>query len=74
MVADNEKLNISFVDIYDIETGYWFRQQTFGVPDLPSGRSDICAVLVAAEDGSSYNVVVIEGVSTYNGVTTNSDW
>jgi len=28
--AMNTNINMSFVDIYDIETGYWFRQDTFG--------------------------------------------
>lgn len=28
--AGNVNINNSFVDIYDIESGYWFRQQTFG--------------------------------------------
>jgi len=27
----NVNINNSFVDIYDIETGYWFRQETFGM-------------------------------------------
>jgi hypothetical protein len=27
---ENTNINISFVDIYDIQTEYWFRQQTFG--------------------------------------------
>ena len=27
----NTNINNSFVDIFDIETGYWFRQETFGV-------------------------------------------
>ena len=28
--AGNTNINNSFVDIYDIQTGFWFRQQTFG--------------------------------------------
>lgn len=28
--SQNTAINNSFVDIYDIESGYWFRQQTFG--------------------------------------------
>jgi hypothetical protein len=28
--AGNVNINNSFVDIYDLETGYWFRQETFG--------------------------------------------
>jgi hypothetical protein len=28
--AGNTNINNSFVDIYDIQTGYWFRQETFG--------------------------------------------
>ena len=28
--AGNVNINNSFVDIYDIETGFWFRQSTFG--------------------------------------------
>lgn len=27
----NTNINNSFVDIYDIQTGFWFRQQTFGM-------------------------------------------
>lgn len=53
------------MDIYDIQSGFWFRQQTFGAPDIPSARSDICAVLVAAEDGSSYNIFMVAGMSNY---------
>lgn len=26
----NTEINNTYVDIYDIKTGYWFRQQTFG--------------------------------------------
>lgn len=58
----NVNINNTIVDIYDIETGYWFRQQTFGVPEIPTGRSDICTILVAAPDNSSYNIFVIAGV------------
>jgi hypothetical protein len=58
----NTNINNSFVDIYDIETGYWFRQATFGVPDIPTGRSDICTILVSAPDGTSYNIFMIAGV------------
>jgi hypothetical protein len=29
--AMNTNINMSFVDIFDIETGYWFRQDTFGM-------------------------------------------
>lgn len=28
--GNNVNIDNGFVDIYDIETGYWFRQQTFG--------------------------------------------
>ena len=31
----NVNINNSFVDIYDIETGYWFRQTTFGNKTKP---------------------------------------
>lgn len=33
-----------------------------GVPDIPTGRSDICTVLVSAKDQSSYNIYMIAGV------------
>lgn len=33
-----------------------------GGPDIPSGRSDICTVLIAAPDESSYNIFVIAGI------------
>ncbi|KAI8295104.1 Kelch repeat-containing protein [Colletotrichum sp. SAR 10_98] len=51
--------------LYDIETGFWFRQETFGLPDMPTGRSDICAVLVPAKDSSSWNIYMIAGVENY---------
>lgn len=66
---------MSYVDLYDVETGYWFRQETFGERDgIPTGRSDICTVLVSAEDGSSHNIFVIAGVNTYNSVITYEEW
>ncbi|KAJ3938676.1 uncharacterized protein N0V96_011407 [Colletotrichum fioriniae] len=63
--AGNVNTNLSFVDIYDVETGLWFRQETFGLPDIPTGRSDICAVLVPAADKSSWNIYMIAGVENY---------
>ncbi|KAI9683890.1 MAG: hypothetical protein M1829_004225 [Trizodia sp. TS-e1964] len=69
----NHNVNMSIVDIYDIKTGNWFRQQTFGVPDIPTGRSDICTVMVSAADGSSHNIFVIAGVQTYNSVISYED-
>jgi hypothetical protein len=63
--AGNTNINNSFVDIFDIETGYWFRQDTFGVPDIPTGRSDICTILVTAEDKSSFNIFMIAGVGKF---------
>ncbi|KAF9875115.1 kelch domain-containing protein [Colletotrichum karsti] len=63
--SGNININMSFVDIYDIETGFWFRQETFGLPDIPTGRSDICAVLVPAKDSSSWNIYMIAGVENY---------
>lgn len=32
--AGNININMSFVDILDLETGYWFRQDTFGKLDF----------------------------------------
>ena len=56
---------MSFVDIYDVQTGYWFRQKTFGAPDMPSPRSDICLVVVPAADKSSFSIYMIAGVENY---------
>jgi hypothetical protein len=83
--AGNVNINNSFVDIYDIQTGYWFRQEAFGmaryslwsdgadcdagVPDIPTGRSDICTILVSAPDGSSYNIFMIAGVGNLSPIT-----
>ena len=72
--ANNQNIGLDKVDIYDIETGYWFRQQTSGAPDIPTGRSDICTVMVPAQDGSSYNIFMIAGVETYNSVLTYEEW
>lgn len=59
------QIDLSFVDIYDIETGYWFRQETFGMPDIPLPRSDNCAVVVPAADNSSYSIYMIAGTQNY---------
>ncbi|GJC97630.1 cell wall anchored [Colletotrichum higginsianum] len=73
--AGNVNINLSFVDIYDIETGFWFRQETFGLPDIPAGRSDICAVVVPAADASSYNIYMIAGVENYaTAITSEEVW
>jgi hypothetical protein len=59
------------VDIYDIETGIWFRQETFGLTDgMPFGRSDICTVMIPAKDKSSFNIYMVAGVDTYATVLT----
>ncbi|TQN67030.1 Kelch repeat-containing protein [Colletotrichum shisoi] len=73
--AGNVNINLAFVDIYDIETGFWFRQETFGLPDIPAGRSDICAVVVPAADASSYNIYMIAGVENYaTAITSEEVW
>jgi hypothetical protein len=46
---------------------------SLGVPDLPTGRSSVCTILVSAQDGSSYNIFVIAGVETYNSVIAYED-
>jgi hypothetical protein len=35
---------------------------TVGVPDIPTGRSDICTILVSAPDNTSFNIFMIAGV------------
>lgn len=37
----NTAINNSFVDIYDIESGFWFRQQTFGKLSLIMMRNEL---------------------------------
>ncbi|TDZ32659.1 Kelch repeat-containing protein [Colletotrichum spinosum] len=69
----NVNTNLSFVDIYDIQTGLWFRQQTFGLPELPAGRSDVCAVAVPAADSSSYSIYVVAGVGNYATFSTTAE-
>lgn len=64
--AHNINIPLKYVDIYDIQTGYWFRQETFGLTDgMPYGRSDICTVMVPAKDGSSFNIYMVAGVDSY---------
>ncbi|KUJ18536.1 uncharacterized protein LY89DRAFT_732095 [Mollisia scopiformis] len=64
----NSMINNTMVDIYDVQTGYWFQQATFGIPDIPYARSDICTVVVVAPDNSSYNIFMIGGVQAYTSV------
>ncbi|KAK3372171.1 hypothetical protein B0H63DRAFT_483993 [Podospora didyma] len=72
----NTNIPLTFVDIYDIESGFWFRQQTFGLSDgIPSGRSDICTVMIPAKDNSSFNIYMVAGVETYASyLTTEEIW
>jgi hypothetical protein len=64
---------MSFVDIYDVESGLWFRQQTFGVPDIPTPRSDICLAVVPASDNSSFSIYMIAGVQNYASYSTTEE-
>lgn len=57
------------VDIYDIESGYWFHQTTFGT-EIPAGRAALCTALIPALDGSSWNILMVAGVLTFNGATS----
>ena len=42
------------VDVYDIATSSWYKQATSGrMPDI---RVNPCAVVAAAQDGTSYNI------------------
>lgn len=62
----NNNIPLTFVDIYDNESGFWFRQETFSLYDgFPIGRSDICAVVVPANDSSSYQIYMISGMDNY---------
>ena len=63
----NHNIGLTFVDIYDIESGFWFRQETSALYDgFPIGRSDICAVVVPANDSSSYQIYMVSGMDDYN--------
>lgn len=44
-----------------------------GVPDIPTGRSDVCTVLVTAQDKSSFNIYVIAGVGKVSSFTVKED-
>ena len=50
---------MNIIDVYDIATSTWFKQATAG--PTPEIRVDPCAVVVAAADGSSYNVHMYGG-------------
>lgn len=55
------------IDIYDIESGYWFRQKTFDAGDgIPSGRGAMCLELIPATDGSSWNIILVAGILTFD--------
>ncbi|KAI7914214.1 hypothetical protein M0657_009613 [Pyricularia oryzae] len=71
--ARNKNIDLSFVDIYDISSGFWFHQQTFGIPDIPSGRSDFCLVAVSAPDGSSHNIYMVSGMDNPEDRSTKSE-
>lgn len=45
---------MNIVDVYDIATSEWYTQSTSG--QFPKYRVNPCAVIAAAQDGSSYNI------------------
>ncbi|KAL8849616.1 MAG: hypothetical protein Q9221_005383 [Calogaya cf. arnoldii] len=47
------------ISVYDIESQKWHQQQASG--DIPSWRSEGCAVVVAAPDRSSHSIYVFGG-------------
>ncbi|RDW56955.1 hypothetical protein BP5796_13022 [Coleophoma crateriformis] len=62
------------VDLYDIESGYWFRQRAFGLDDdMPAGRAALCLALITAPDNSSWNIIMVAGVLTFNGATSRQE-
>ena len=42
------------INVFDIATSAWYTQSTSGTP--PIIRVNPCAVIAAAQDGSSYNI------------------
>ncbi|CZR68786.1 uncharacterized protein PAC_18685 [Phialocephala subalpina] len=64
----NVMINMTEVDLYDIESGYWFRQQTFATAGggIPAGRGALCLALIGAADNSSWNIIMVAGISSFN--------
>ncbi|PVH78058.1 hypothetical protein DL98DRAFT_391298, partial [Cadophora sp. DSE1049] len=63
----NIMINMTEIDIYDIESGYWFRQKTFDSGNgIPSGRGAMCLELIPAADGSSWNIIMVAGILTFD--------
>ncbi|KAI9883859.1 MAG: hypothetical protein M1823_004350 [Watsoniomyces obsoletus] len=55
--ASFTQLNV--IDVFDIATSSWYKQATSG--ETPTFRVNPCAVVAAANDGSSYNVHLYGG-------------
>jgi len=51
------------VNLYDIDTGKWYKQETSG--DVPPPIGGHCAVAVTAEDGKSHHIYVYGGWRAY---------
>ncbi|KAK4158321.1 hypothetical protein C8A00DRAFT_10974 [Chaetomidium leptoderma] len=49
---------MSTIDIYDVDSGKWYRQTTSGGPDQTTRG---CAVVARAQDGSSFNIYYYGG-------------
>lgn len=63
----NIMINMTEIDIYDIKSGYWFRQKTFDSGSgIPSGRGAMCLELIPAADGSSWNIIMVAGILTFD--------
>lgn len=71
----NVMINMTEVDLYDIESGYWFRQQTFETGDgIPAGRGALCLALIGSADNSSWNIIMVAGISTFgDGATSRQE-
>ncbi|KAL9943689.1 hypothetical protein ACHAQF_001881 [Verticillium nonalfalfae] len=57
----NEQLteNMEKLDVYDIETSEWYKQETSG--DKPPVRVNPCAVVASAPDASSFQIYLFGG-------------
>ena len=61
------------IHIYDIATRTWYTQQATAFDEtFPPNRTEACAVVASAPDGSSHNIYVYGGVS--DGGTIGEVW
>ncbi|KAL8871979.1 MAG: hypothetical protein Q9174_002312, partial [Haloplaca sp. 1 TL-2023] len=64
-LVEAEVYDMSLIQVYDVDSNTWFNITATG--DVPSARSEMCSVISASPDDSSFQITVYGGYSIRSG-------